>query len=70
MAEDNEVGCKEDSFEKSDLPTDVLSNEGIQRNSEDLRSSIRGCLQNIEGSLKNIGVMQLLEVDGYLKRIL
>uniref|UniRef100_A0A1I7V6J5 C2H2-type domain-containing protein n=2 Tax=Loa loa TaxID=7209 RepID=A0A1I7V6J5_LOALO len=68
-AEDNEVGCKEDCFEKSDLSTAVPSDEGIQRNPEDLRASIRKHLQDIERSLENIGMMQLLEVDEYLLRI-
>ncbi|CAG9536573.1 unnamed protein product [Cercopithifilaria johnstoni] len=68
-ARDNEVGCKEDCFEKSDLPTDMPSDEGVQRNPENLRTSIRRHLQNIERSLENIGMMQLLEVDGYLLRI-
>lgn len=68
-ADDNEVGCREDCFEKSDLPTDVPSDEGIQRNPEDLRASVRRHLQDIERSLENIGVMQLLEIDGYLVRI-
>ncbi|VDP20527.1 unnamed protein product [Onchocerca flexuosa] len=68
-AEDNEAGCKEDCFEKSDLPTDVPSDEGIQQNPEDLRSSIRRRLQDVGRSLENFGMMQLLEVDGYLRRI-
>uniref|UniRef100_A0A8R1Y3I8 C2H2-type domain-containing protein n=1 Tax=Onchocerca volvulus TaxID=6282 RepID=A0A8R1Y3I8_ONCVO len=68
-AEDNEADCKEDCFEKSDLPTDVPSDEGIQQNPEDLRSSIRRRLQDVGRLLENIGMMQLLEVDGYLRRI-
>ncbi|VDM07223.1 unnamed protein product, partial [Wuchereria bancrofti] len=68
-ADDNEVECIEDCLEKSDLPTDVPSDEGIQRNPEDLRASVRRHLQDIERSLENIGVMQLLEIDGYLVRI-
>uniref|UniRef100_A0A0R3RSL0 C2H2-type domain-containing protein n=1 Tax=Elaeophora elaphi TaxID=1147741 RepID=A0A0R3RSL0_9BILA len=66
--EDNKIGCKEDCFEKSDLPTDVPSGE-VHRNPEDLRASIRRHLQNIERSLENIEMMQLLEIDGSLLRI-
>ncbi|VBB25921.1 unnamed protein product [Acanthocheilonema viteae] len=69
-AEDNnEIGCKEDCFEKSELPTDVLSDEKIRRDPENLRASIRRHLQNIERLLENIGMTQLLEIDGYLLRI-
>ncbi|MCP9258616.1 hypothetical protein DINM_001634 [Dirofilaria immitis] len=63
IADDNEVGCKEDSFEKSDLPTDVPSDEGIQRNPADLRSSIQRRLQSFSQRDAT------LEVDGYLKRL-
>ncbi|VDK74858.1 unnamed protein product [Litomosoides sigmodontis] len=71
-AEDNEIECEEGCFEKSDLPTDVPSNERVQQtpeNLENLRTSVRRHLQIIESSLENIGMMQLLEIEGYLLRM-
>ncbi|VDN02475.1 unnamed protein product [Thelazia callipaeda] len=66
--ENNEVACNQDYFEKCDLPTDVSAPENLY-DPDILRSSIQRHLQNIEGSLGNIGVLQLAEINEHLDRV-